>query len=331
MQRVAAASEGGLDRALQKLWLILALGVLLYVLAWVARWDQVVVYVHPVHVALFAAITFFVVRFRVVQTGRVEPREFILMLSVFPLLIALDYVALFVAEPWLDARGLAQDPSDGLAWSVIAAPALALATVLVVRQTPARIVTGFLVVGGSIVAGVLGMLAVQNIAARLGITVLESGSILGFVLAGIAVAVGVAWTRRIRANFAATAMEFGVALRSPINMLLVFSQMVDGFATALGLDLAGYSEKHILSAFIIDRFRDFAAGIGWTFGAENPTFLAFVPVKLIVSLAVVYAIDVYSKEDAAKSPTLIGFVKFAIIMVGIGPGVRDFARLSLGV
>jgi uncharacterized membrane protein len=332
MQRVAAAAgEGGLDRALQKLWLILALGVLLYVLAWVARWDQVVVYVHPVHVALFAAITYFVVRFRVVQTGRVEPREFILMLSVFPLLIALDYVAVFVAEPWLDARGLAQDPSDGLAWSVIAAPALALATVLVVRQTPARIVTGFLVVGGSIVAGVLGMLAVQNFAARLGITVLESGSILGFVLAGIAIAVGVAWTRRIRANFAATATEFGVALRSPINMLLVFSQMVDGFATALGLDLAGYSEKHILSAFIIDRFRDFAAGIGWTFGAENPTFLAFVPVKLIVSLAVVYAIDVYSKEDAAKSPTLIGFVKFAIIMVGIGPGVRDFARLSLGV
>lgn len=332
MHRVAAATgDGGLDRALQKLWAILTLGVLVYVLAWVSKWGQVVAFVHPVHVALFAVLTYFIVRLRVVQTGRVEPRELILLLAIFPLLIGLDYVSLFVSDPWPNARGLPHNTSDGLAWSFAAAPALAAAAVAIVRWSPARIVTGFLVAGGSFVAGVLGALAIENVAARLGITAFESGALQAILLFGIALAVGVAWTRNLRGEFSSVASEFGAALRSPINLVLIFSQMLDGFATALGLDLAGYSEKHVLSAFIIDQFRDFASAIGWTFGAEHPTFLAFVPVKLVVSLAVVYAIDVYSKEDAARSPTLIGFVKFAIIMVGIGPGVRDFVRLSLGV
>ena len=103
------------------------------------------------------------------------------------------------------------------------------------------------------------------------------------------------------------------------------------FATSFGIDLAGYEEKHVLSAGIIDEFRDFSQGVGFDFGATYPTFIAFVAVKLLVSLLVIYAIDVYSKEDAQTNPTMIGLVKFAIIMVGLGPGVRDFVRLSLGV
>ena len=119
--------------------------------------------------------------------------------------------------------------------------------------------------------------------------------------------------------------------RVDLNLLIVFGQMTDAFATSFGIDLAGYDEKHVLSAGIIDEFRDFSQRIGFGFGAEYPTFIAFVAVKLLVSLLVIYAIDVYSKDDAKTSPTLIGLVKFAIIMVGIGPGVRDFVRLSLGV
>jgi uncharacterized membrane protein len=117
----------------------------------------------------------------------------------------------------------------------------------------------------------------------------------------------------------------------PINLLLVFAQMVDAFATALGIDLHGYTEKHVLSAGVIDVFRDFAVNVGWEFGARYPTFLAFASVKLAVSLLVVWAIDIHGAEDARQHPTLIGLVKFAIIMVGMGPGVRDFVRLSLGV
>ncbi len=117
----------------------------------------------------------------------------------------------------------------------------------------------------------------------------------------------------------------------PVNLLLVFSQGLDGFATALGIDMAGYEEKHVLSARVIDSFRDFAVGHGWEFGATYPTFLAFVPLKFALSLLVVAAIDIYSKDDARDRPALIGLVKFSIIMVGMGPGVRDFVRLALGV
>jgi uncharacterized membrane protein len=137
--------------------------------------------------------------------------------------------------------------------------------------------------------------------------------------------------------------QVGVAYALAINLLLVFGQMVDAFATSIGIDLAGYREKHVLSAEVINgmcRFSGgsvvddhcFASGDEWfTFGATYPTFLAFAPVKLLVSLLVIYAIDIQSRDDSERHPTLIGLVKFAIIMVGIGPGVRDFTRLSLGV
>ncbi|MGB0653322.1 MAG: DUF63 family protein [Thermoplasmatota archaeon] len=117
----------------------------------------------------------------------------------------------------------------------------------------------------------------------------------------------------------------------PTSLLLVFSQSLDGFATALGLDLAGYGEKHVLSGLIIDRFRELAEGQGWTFLAEHPTFVAFAPLKLGLALAIVYFINVYGKEDKERYPALIGLVTFCIIMVGMGPGVRNFVRLSLGV
>lgn len=121
------------------------------------------------------------------------------------------------------------------------------------------------------------------------------------------------------------------AFTSPINLVLIGSQLVDGIGTAIGLDVAHYSEKHVLSAIVIDNFRDLAESIGWAHGAEYGAFYSFIPVKLIVSLAVVYAIDVSSYKDSLKNPVLIGFVKFAIIMVGLGPGVRNITRIALGV
>ncbi len=124
---------------------------------------------------------------------------------------------------------------------------------------------------------------------------------------------------------------WGRAFMHPVNLLIVFAQVLDGVATSLGLDMAGYVEKHVLSAALIDTFKEFSIQIGFDFGATYPTFLSFVPVKLLLSLFVIYVIDINGKEDAQASPTLIGMVKFAIIMVGIGPGIRDFVRLAMGV
>lgn len=120
------------------------------------------------------------------------------------------------------------------------------------------------------------------------------------------------------------------AFLQPINLLLVFSQMLDAFATALAIDGFGYDEKHVVSRGVIDAARSLYSALGWAFGAEHPTFLGFVPIKLAIGLLVVYAIDV-SGKDTRGHTTLIGLVKFAIIMVGLGPGLRDLTRLALGV
>ncbi len=141
---------------------------------------------------------------------------------------------------------------------------------------------------------------------------------------------GIIWLLA-RQRYSVTGSEVAAAFKNPVNLLLIFSQSLDGVGTAFGLDLAGYVEKHVLSGYVIDQFRAFSESIGWGFGATYPTFLAFAPLKLLVSVLVVYTIDIYSKEEVKLYPNLIGLVKFAIIMVGIGPGVRNIFRLFLGV
>lgn len=126
------------------------------------------------------------------------------------------------------------------------------------------------------------------------------------------------------------------AFLDPVNGLLVYSQLLDGFATSIGIDIGPkvgvpYFEKHVLSDAVIDRTHDLGVALGFGPMADYPTFFGFLPIKLALSLLVVYAIDVSNPKDARRNPTLIGLVKFAIIMVGLGPGIRDFVRMGLGV
>ncbi len=125
--------------------------------------------------------------------------------------------------------------------------------------------------------------------------------------------------------------EAALAFMQPINLFLVFSQMMDAFSTGVGVDLSTYTEKHILSEGVRKGFENLANGIGWDFGAAHPTFFGFAPVKLLVSLLVIYAIDVSGKEDTARMPTLMNLVKMAVIIVGIGPGTRNTLRMTLGI
>lgn len=317
MEQIHAVA--GKQRALQKLWMLQSIGVLLYTLAWATDWSQVIRYVHPVHVALIVALNFFVIRWWTMRSDGLDGRTLVVLLNIAPLLLALDYIALFLSEPW-------RTSGAGLPSAVITAPLLAAGLTGIVWATAQAgrtrnkqdyrfigafalllvVVLAWATQTAPSVVGILGFFALAVALTGIGILVARTGK-----------------SEEGHGNF--------LPYLLPVNLLLVFSQLVDGFATSLGLDMAGYTEKHVLSAFLIDAFRDFSLSIGWTFGATYPTFLAFVPVKLGVSLLVVWAIDIYSKEDVAKYPTFIGFVKFAIIMVGIGPGVRDFVRLAMGV
>lgn len=131
--------------------------------------------------------------------------------------------------------------------------------------------------------------------------------------------------------FAKRGKENAVAYTVPINLFIVFSQMVDAFSTAVGVDLSGYTEKHVLSEGLRAGFQDLSRNIGFEQGALYPTFLGFAPVKLIVSLLVIYAIDISGKEDTKRYPTMMMLIKFAVIMVGIGPGLRNSLRMALGI
>lgn len=333
------AVKADLHAALRLLWLVHVVLVLVWLGLWWKGWEPITHYVHPLWVALFAVLNFALARFVVLRQGKVDPSLMTLVLSLGTYLLVGAYIVSYVVDPWNDLAG------EGMVTSFLLAPLLAVAAAAVVyalaRKAP-KVILGLLLVGGSALAGVAVPAFAHFLLGRLhGLTgiaflgTLRDGlerPVVGVAI-GLAVAlyVGVRAWQKHRGQAAVLTPLVAVAYAVFVNLLLIFSQMLDAFATALGIDLNGYTEKHVLSAEVIDAFRDFSTTVGWSFGALYPTFLAFVPVKFMISLLVVWAIDVHSREDARQHPTMIGLVKFAIIMVGIGPGVRDFTRLSLGV
>ncbi len=97
------------------------------------------------------------------------------------------------------------------------------------------------------------------------------------------------------------------------NVLMMFSQSLDGIATWRSLYFS-YSEKHVIPTAIL----------------QSPLGPAVFPaLKILVVFLIIYALDIrYRKrldDDAAY------LVKFAVIILGLGPGLRDMLRISLGV
>lgn len=262
------ARNVSVERALQKLWLILAVPVLLYVVLWAQGWDQIVRYVNPVWVALFALIAYVPAAWRFRAIRRIEPNELVAFMSIGWILLSLAYVAEYVRNRW----------------------------------------------GTRIPAPVPPALLAPVIAAAV---------------------VGLVWVVA-RAFHARKPRAVTAAFLIPINLFLLFSQLLDGFATSIGIDLGGaygadYSEKHVLSGGVIGWTKNLGDSLHWPLLSQYPTFFGFATLKLLLSLLIIYAIDGANPEDARRSPNLIGLVKFAIIMVGFGPGIRDFTRMALGI
>ncbi len=322
LKKVEARSD--VHGALRVLLLVHVILAVLWLGLWLKEWSQLTQYVNPLWVAGIALVSYFVARHFALRAGRIDPTQLCLTLSLGTYLLVIAYIVSFLKDPWME-------PSDNrIPWSSLAAPGLALAVTALVYVAPRRALFWFLAAGTflALAAVVLKVLHTGALS-RVGDALPTAGvALLAALVAG---AILYSWGKGLWPRREQLIADMGPAYRLPINLLIVFGQMTDAFATSFGIDLAGYDEKHVLSAGIIDQFREASDAVGFGFGVQYPTFIAFVAVKLLVSLLVIFAMDVVSKDDPKANPDVIGLVKFAIIMVGIGPGVRDFTRLSLGV
>lgn len=88
------------------------------------------------------------------------------------------------------------------------------------------------------------------------------------------------------------------------NYLIVVAHILDATATFVGIDFLGYTEKHVLPGFLIEYF-----GSAWI----------MFPLKLIVVIPAIYIIDDEMKNDETGRR----FIKFVIVILGLGPAIRD--------
>ncbi|MBI2446094.1 DUF63 family protein [Candidatus Micrarchaeota archaeon] len=90
---------------------------------------------------------------------------------------------------------------------------------------------------------------------------------------------------------------------------MVFGQALDGSATFIGLQFAGYAEQHVVGNVLID--------IG------GPALFWLVKVAFAFAASEVLRGE---KDDGARN-----FVALLITIFGLAPGLRDLVRAALGV
>jgi len=109
-------------------------------------------------------------------------------------------------------------------------------------------------------------------------------------------------------------------LASPLVLTFAFGQLCDGLATWMGIDFFGYSEKHVVSAEVIEWGAALTGGAG--------AWLFFVT-KLLLTGALVWLFTQIRIEYRHRHLRLL--VVLALLIVGLAPGLRDLGRLMLGV
>lgn len=99
----------------------------------------------------------------------------------------------------------------------------------------------------------------------------------------------------------------------PIYRILIFGHMLDASATSYGIDLSpvNYFEEHV---------------VGGTLISMTGTGFVMFPLKLAVLFPAVYILQAGRKDI---EPALWYLVLFAMIVVGLGPGLRDMAQMVL--
>lgn len=94
---------------------------------------------------------------------------------------------------------------------------------------------------------------------------------------------------------------------------VLFGHLLDGSSTAVAVSRFGAGEKQPLVAWFIDL---------------TGSAYAFAGLKLVVIAAILYVLNGTARED---DPVFYNLVLLAILALGLGPGVRNTARILFGV
>jgi len=95
-----------------------------------------------------------------------------------------------------------------------------------------------------------------------------------------------------------------------VNWSPIFSHSLDASATALAIGfIGGYGEQHVLPSLLF----------------EHLSVFAFIPLKLALAAAAVYYVNEVFSNDWKW------ILKFTILVVGLGPGVRNALIVLMGV
>ncbi len=131
------------------------------------------------------------------------------------------------------------------------------------------------------------------------------------IAAAYATAFNVQWLAAIGGTAAVITLALWKLLpdviRSPADRLVVFSQLLDGSASAISIALLGYTEQHVVSGWVMQ---------------GNPFYFLVLKVVLVVA-----ALYVLNKKESEWNWLL----KIAIVLLGLAPGTRDLARVFIGV
>jgi len=103
---------------------------------------------------------------------------------------------------------------------------------------------------------------------------------------------------------------------NPLSMLIIFGHFFDASATSIGIRYYGYVEKHYVPHHMIQ--------------LTGTPFVMFL-LKLPLVLLVIYALDIWYRDEFRDNENLLNLVKMGIIILGIAPGLRDALRMAMGV
>ncbi len=92
------------------------------------------------------------------------------------------------------------------------------------------------------------------------------------------------------------------------NAGITVAHLLDASATFTALTFFGYYEQHVLPGFLIDIFGP------WV----------MFPLKIIVVLAVLYALDKYCEDKFLRN-----FLKIVVLILGLALGVRDMLTVGM--